>query len=657
MARSTIDEIRIENFKFFPKMEKPIKIDGKHLLLYGENGSGKSSIYWALYTLLECALKEKDSEIEKYFQHNHDQRLTNIHLQQGSPEWVDPIIAIKLKDGTEYKVSLNDKGINKDEEAKKNNLASDFIHYRMLFRLYNFAHSETIDLFSLFLYDILPYLKFNSITYWRKNDNEAIDSAFETASANLIWEFVKKGPQKNILNSKKKKRFPLKREDQFKDYQAVVNSFKNDLNELITYINTQGNPILKDQLGYNIIFRLELKETPFSLSQQSFVPPKYEVILRIPDYEGVINGVKRPHSFLNEAKLTAIALAIRLSILQKRLAEANLRILVLDDLLISLDMSNREKVIDLILNNYIKNYQVLILTHDRIMFEDTLRHIELFHRTEAKKAGVTDVVALNQTTYENWCVFEMYQALDKNNIPKPFIVESLSNIQKALYYFKEQVDYNACGNNLRAALEDFFIEFIPYSYRDGQTMLMGLIARARLYFDYIGFDSSPLDKIDRYIKRSLNPTSHYNPKANYYRKELEDIFSIYFKIRILKSKPLISINEKLKFSINTLSGNIYIYTVQLLDDIRFYNANENAGNYLLPTDKQAYILIESTKNRTELTPLGHQTSNLTLQELYDETVAGLKTYFREDAIVMNNMNIVFMDMNDITLDELSRNAN
>ena len=123
MARTAIDEIKIENFKFFPRMEKPIKLDGKHLLLYGENGSGKSSIYWALYTLMECALKENVREIKKYFRPGHGHNLTNIHLKRNTPDWVGPYICIKLKDETKYKVSMKDTAINKDLNAKENNFA------------------------------------------------------------------------------------------------------------------------------------------------------------------------------------------------------------------------------------------------------------------------------------------------------------------------------------------------------------------------------------------------------------------------------------------------------------------------------------------------------------------------------------------------------
>lgn len=48
----TLQKIELENFKFF-KEPFELPVGGKHVLLYGENGSGKSSIVWGLYTLME----------------------------------------------------------------------------------------------------------------------------------------------------------------------------------------------------------------------------------------------------------------------------------------------------------------------------------------------------------------------------------------------------------------------------------------------------------------------------------------------------------------------------------------------------------------------------------------------------------------------------
>ena len=52
-----IDKLEIKNFNFFDEAEA-LNFDGKNILLYGENGSGKSTIYWALYTLLQSSKKD-----------------------------------------------------------------------------------------------------------------------------------------------------------------------------------------------------------------------------------------------------------------------------------------------------------------------------------------------------------------------------------------------------------------------------------------------------------------------------------------------------------------------------------------------------------------------------------------------------------------------
>ena len=60
-----IKEIRIQNFKAFQK-EQVFPVNGKHVLVYGNNGSGKSSLFWAMYTLLQSSIKE-DNSVKKYF--------------------------------------------------------------------------------------------------------------------------------------------------------------------------------------------------------------------------------------------------------------------------------------------------------------------------------------------------------------------------------------------------------------------------------------------------------------------------------------------------------------------------------------------------------------------------------------------------------------
>ena len=65
MAKKTIEKITFKNFKAF-REEQTIDFKNKNVLIYGNNGAGKSSIFWAIYTFLQSSIKTQP-EIEKYF--------------------------------------------------------------------------------------------------------------------------------------------------------------------------------------------------------------------------------------------------------------------------------------------------------------------------------------------------------------------------------------------------------------------------------------------------------------------------------------------------------------------------------------------------------------------------------------------------------------
>ncbi len=136
---SKINTIRLSNFKFFGK-EEPINIDGKNLLLYGENGSGKSSLFWGIYTLLEASFKQS-VETDKYFQPfgTNEESLVNIYAtKQTCPislkEHCDSYIKIKADDDTEYVLSLLDSTICGNTNAQESRKATDFINYQSIFK-------------------------------------------------------------------------------------------------------------------------------------------------------------------------------------------------------------------------------------------------------------------------------------------------------------------------------------------------------------------------------------------------------------------------------------------------------------------------------------------------------------------------------------------
>ena len=70
-----IDSISLKNFKFFTD-KFTLDLQRNNLLVYGENGSGKSSVHWGLYTMLQSCLKTKD-ETDKYFDTSNEENLIN----------------------------------------------------------------------------------------------------------------------------------------------------------------------------------------------------------------------------------------------------------------------------------------------------------------------------------------------------------------------------------------------------------------------------------------------------------------------------------------------------------------------------------------------------------------------------------------------------
>lgn len=102
---ATITQIEIDGFKAFPANFTLNLGTGKNLLLYGENGSGKSSLYYALHALLQSVFK--DDKGAKYFTPGsivngnftpENENLINIHrYDEAKDNTYAPYIRIKLK--------------------------------------------------------------------------------------------------------------------------------------------------------------------------------------------------------------------------------------------------------------------------------------------------------------------------------------------------------------------------------------------------------------------------------------------------------------------------------------------------------------------------------------------------------------------------------
>ncbi|WP_075088550.1 AAA family ATPase [Verrucomicrobium spinosum] len=137
--KSRLHRLEIRNFKAF-REPFTLELEGRHLLVYGSNGSGKSSLYWALYTFLQSANKPTPG-VAKYFDPADPQNLLNIH--EKDPATKPGEIALTLRDiatknDTTYRISQTVHGTRQQPAILKGDLASDFITYRFFFGFSDF---------------------------------------------------------------------------------------------------------------------------------------------------------------------------------------------------------------------------------------------------------------------------------------------------------------------------------------------------------------------------------------------------------------------------------------------------------------------------------------------------------------------------------------
>ena len=125
--------------------------------------------------------------------------------------------------------------------------------------------------------------------------------------------------------------------------------------------------MIQNEFKYNFKIKLEFKQKAFELTETDLKFNLPQIIFSIQEYQGIVNpNIKKPHTFLNEAKWSAIGLSIRFSILDIKLYTADLKALVIDDMLLSLDMRNRNIVLNLLLNKFSPDYQLILMTHGSI---------------------------------------------------------------------------------------------------------------------------------------------------------------------------------------------------------------------------------------------------------------------------------------------------
>lgn len=390
-----IKTLTLTDFRAFPgPAPVPFELAGKNLLVYGENGAGKSSIFYAL---------------RDFFAFKPTKPLkAHKNVFSGQPE-ANCRVSVAFTDGTapvEWSPTHHPASISiasGDPRVKEAALRRSCLDYRSVLDT-NYLHGDNeINLFHISVKQLV-------------HDFPVTVAGGLTKTVGDLW--------KEVLSAEPFKRYW----SQERVNEACV-AFNSGFNQALAALHPKLETLLGDLLGSDVIVSpfqfpgITYKSAHF-IRDRKFDGQELKLELQFKGHQP-----DRPQNFLNEARLSALGLAIYLS---GRLAftpstpTPSLKLLVLDDVLIGLDHSNRLPVLD-VLEKYFSDWQIVLLTHDRFWYE---------------------TVKIRAEVSEGWRTMELFENNDVNANFAPRI--ETCNVDIVKDYLKRADGHLAVGD-LRAA--------------------------------------------------------------------------------------------------------------------------------------------------------------------------------------------------------------
>lgn len=323
-----------------------IDLDGKNLLVYGENGSGKSSIFHALNEFFAVPARgasgrsrqERFKELRNKFSGLPD---ADGHVEVQFVGQPAPIRWDHSRHPLDIAPTANPAVVN-------GAFHKAILDYRSLLET-NYRHgSGSINLFEVCMNVLL----------------RDYPVSYEGREYRLTELWGKLLDQLEEARGRKKRRA-------IQVINELAPVFNEGLRTALDLLKPKINELLTD-LGRDDIRLVSLDTPGITYNHAHYRNQRGFSGLEIkPVIDFYSHSLLAPQTFLNEARLSALALAIylagRLVWAPTTLAETP-RLMVLDDVLIGLDQSNRLPILQ-ILEKHFADWQIVLLTHDRVWFE------------------------------------------------------------------------------------------------------------------------------------------------------------------------------------------------------------------------------------------------------------------------------------------------
>lgn len=485
-----IKRVSLCDFRAFPGPSlHSFDLDGRNMLIYGENGSGKSSVFHALRDFFSLDPSQEIENCRNVFSATPPEACkVEVTFDDGGPPavWHQETSSGSSMRGDLHPTQLRGRS---DQRVVQAALRRACLDYRALLDT-NYLHGdEEINLFNIVVRHLV-------------HDFPIASTGGEVMTVEQLWRAVEGAKPKKHSN------FGLER------VNNACAAFNSGLNHALAALHPYVCTLLSELVGE------ELSISPFIFPGVSYKPKYFKRDRQFHDKEirlGVDfrkRPVHRPQLFLNEARLSALALAIYLA---GRMActpsapGSALKLLILDDVLIGLDMANRIPVLD-ILRRHFADWQIILLTYDRTWFE-------LVHM---------------QTRDGTWQHVEMYRGHDlEAGFDRPIIRQIDEGWKHLLSRARKHLgehDHRAAAVYARAAFESWARKYcedkrvkVPYSADPrgikSETLWQGIKTRL-IEKNQLPVHQQRIDNLESYRRVVLNPYSHAQP-VQIEREEIE----------------------------------------------------------------------------------------------------------------------------------------
>jgi ABC-type Mn2+/Zn2+ transport system ATPase subunit/RNAse (barnase) inhibitor barstar len=479
-----INSIEINNYKAFYGKQK-INIEGKNLFIYGENGSGKSSLYYALKDFFQSSMEDIDlNELENIF--IPDTKKGNSYIK----------VAFYTQDAKKFQkfqltaASKNLTATSKNADVihiRETNKLKSFLTYKHLLEIHHISKNKQIDLFNLLVNGVLKHFKY-ALTYGKE-----LGELWQT-----VEDTIAKPTGRDYSTPQKKN-----------EVNQVIKTFNDAFSELFEpespeYILKHANPIL-EQFNHNLEIKLHYGQARANSDYLAIENNQVHIELT---YAG--KKINQPHLFLNEARLSAIAISIYLGMIKRHIQNISCKILFLDDVFIGLDIANRLPLLKIIETQF-PEYQIFITTYDKPWYE----------------------YAKSFLGNEKWKTLEFYAKEIKGGYEIPLINDDTDFLQKAKQHLVD-CDYKSAAVYTRSAFEKILQNYCKDKKKKIAFKLRLKDYKTEDFWDAVkgSIDLDIKADIEKYRTLVLNPFSHYDTDIHEIKTELQNAIKAVKQLKI-----------------------------------------------------------------------------------------------------------------------------